>query len=142
MSCKDVEEFQVAVKEIAYTSLNLASEYDRVRCAEWVRKLSGIATDNLEACKVRNDYIQYLKITLRSGLLHGIFMHLPPEGDLKPLAEHLGQEIVKLIPSLSDVGPIAPFMKYQSQDGKAYVSIKKIGGKGVFCYMAVSPDGV
>lgn len=62
---------------------------DRVRCAEWVRKLCGISTNNLEDCKVRNDYIQYLKITLRSGLLHGIFMHLPPEGDLKPLSEHL-----------------------------------------------------
>lgn len=46
------------------------------------------------------------------------------------------------IPYLPKIGPINPILHHKSPDGRAYVSAKQIPGGGVFCYMAVSPDGL
>ncbi|XP_075231816.1 uncharacterized protein LOC142330459 [Lycorma delicatula] len=77
---------------------------------------------------------------VRFGFLHGIFLKAPPEGEIRPLAENLGANITKSIPDLPPVGPISPYLAQQSPDGRAYVSIKRIPERGIFCYMAVTPD--
>ncbi|KAL1130764.1 hypothetical protein AAG570_012005, partial [Ranatra chinensis] len=114
---------------------------DRVRCCEWVRKLSSIRDDSVENCKLKNDYIQYLRIIVKTGFLHGIFLKPPPKGDLRPLPEALGRHMAKSIPELQEFGPLAPYASQTSPDGRAYVSIKRLPGYGVFCYLAVTPDG-
>lgn len=60
-----------------------------MRCCEWVRKLTSISSNDVEAAKLKNDYIQYLRLIVRGGILHSIFLKNPPSGDLKPLAEVL-----------------------------------------------------
>ena len=44
------------------------------------------------------------------------------------------------IPDLPRAGQISPTVIHKSPDGRAYVSIKKVPGNGVLCYMAVAPD--
>lgn len=44
------------------------------------------------------------------------------------------------IPDLPKAGPISPSVIHKSPDGRAYISIKKVPGNGVLCYMAVTPD--
>ncbi|KAF6200706.1 hypothetical protein GE061_005150, partial [Apolygus lucorum] len=114
----------------------------RVRCCEWVRRLSLLPNTDFENAKLRNDYVQLLRIIVRSGVLHGIFLDTPPSGNLKPLSEAVGSNIIKNIPHMSPVGPIAPFICHKSPDGRAYISIKRVPGNGILCYMAASPDGV
>lgn len=48
----------------------------------------------------------------------------------------------QLHPTLPRAGPISPFFLHKSKDGRAYISAKQIPGGGVFCYMAVSPEGM
>ncbi|XP_014262547.1 uncharacterized protein LOC106674393 [Cimex lectularius] len=139
---EDITEFQYAVREICSKVIFLKSHFDRVKVTEWVRKLATIPTTTFEQTKLRNDYIQLLRITVLSGILHGIFVHNPPSGELPPLAEAVGAEVVRHIPKLAEVGPIAPFMCHKSPDGKAIVSIKKLSDEGVMCYLAVAPEGL
>ncbi|XP_073974365.1 uncharacterized protein isoform X1 [Rhodnius prolixus] len=138
----DQNELKNAVRDIACSAMFLESEFDRVRCCEWVRKLTSISSNDVEAAKLKNDYIQYLRLIVRGGILHSIFLKNPPSGDLKPLAEVLGATLANNIPTLPEMGPIAPYLTHKSPDGRAYISIKSIPGNGVFCYMAVGPDGV
>ncbi|KAJ8939649.1 hypothetical protein NQ318_012082, partial [Aromia moschata] len=46
---------------------------DRVRCVEWARKLASLSDDDLEACKLKNEYVQLLRIQVRNKFLHGPF---------------------------------------------------------------------
>ncbi|KAK9500357.1 hypothetical protein O3M35_001637 [Rhynocoris fuscipes] len=138
----DKKEFKNAVRDIACSAIFLESEFDRVRCCEWVRKLTSLSSDDVESAKLKNDYIQYLRLSVRAGILHSIFLQNPPSGDLRPLAEALGTTFANSIPSLPEMGPIAPYLTHKSPDGRAYISIKSIPGNGVLCYMAVGPEGV
>lgn len=71
---------------------------DRVRCVEWCRKLSSLSDDELEACKIKNDYAQLLRIQVRNKFLHGPFLSPPPEtGRLCPLTECLGNLMAKQV---------------------------------------------
>ncbi|RZF37884.1 hypothetical protein LSTR_LSTR009984 [Laodelphax striatellus] len=140
MTAAENKEFMDAIFDIAEDALQLETAADRVRCCEWVRKLVSLPDDNLESAKMRNEYIQYLRIMVRFGFLHGIFLKSPPPGEMRPLAESLGVVISKSVPDLPSVGPIAPFLAQQSPDGRAYLSIKKIPERGIFCYMAVAPE--
>lgn len=46
--------------------------------------------DELESSKIRNDYIQFLKIQVNNGILHPPFSKPPPEREaLSPLEECL-----------------------------------------------------
>lgn len=68
---------------------------DRVRCAEWVRKLISLSEDNLETAKIRNEYAQLLRIQVRNRLIHGPFASPPPDSHigLCSLPEALGAMI-------------------------------------------------
>lgn len=44
------------------------------------------------------------------------------------------------VPSLPPMGPINVYMKHWSPDGRAYVAIKPIPGKGVLTYLSVTPQ--
>ena len=69
-----------------------------MRCSEWVRKLAGMSDDNLESAKVRNEYVQFLRIQVRNNFLHGPFASPPPENDgLCPLAELLANMLTKQV---------------------------------------------
>ncbi|KAK3907940.1 Major DNA-binding protein [Frankliniella fusca] len=132
------EEFQYALHEIAYYAPTLDSPYDRVRLAEWVRRLSLEAKLHDFQCNVVNPYAQLLRIQVRAGRLRSPF-HVPPnQGDVPALAVTLSKEILASVPSLPTPGPTAPFMCRKSKDGHAYVSARQIPGKGVLCYLAVS----
>nr|CAD7421039.1 unnamed protein product [Timema poppensis] len=123
---------------------------NRVRCSEWVRKLSGMRDDDFESARSRNEYLQYLRVMLRAGLLHGMFKNPPPDTPLPPFAEcvvridparePVGNELCSKVPYLPRMGPITPFIMHHSPDSRAYVAAKQIPGGGVFCYMAVTPD--
>nr|CAD7580598.1 unnamed protein product [Timema californicum] len=63
------------------------TDHYRVRCSEWVRKLSGMRDDDFESARSRNEYLQYLRVMLRAGLLHGMFKNPPPDTPLPPFAE-------------------------------------------------------
>ncbi|CAG2068120.1 unnamed protein product, partial [Timema podura] len=112
----------------------------RVRCSEWVRKLSGMRDDDFESARSRNEYLQYLRVMLRAGFLHGMFKKPPPDTPLPPFAECVGNELCSKVPYLPRMGPITPFIMHHSPDSHAYVAAKQIPGGGVFCYMAVTPD--
>ncbi|KAB0793491.1 hypothetical protein PPYR_13111 [Photinus pyralis] len=142
MATRDSNEFKYALRDIAAHAPKLSNPYDRVRCSEWARKLASLPDDNLEACKVKNEYAQFLRIQVRNNFLHGPFMSPPPEtATLSPLAENLGNMMSQQIPYLPRTGPIAPMLHHGSPDGRAFVSTKQIPGGGVLCYMAVSPEG-
>ncbi|XP_022916824.1 uncharacterized protein [Onthophagus taurus] len=142
MATQDNIEFKNAQHDIAMHSHDLANPYDRVRCSEWVRKLTGIPDDNLETAKLRNEYIQFLRIQVRNKFLHGPFTKPPPESDLCSLAEHLGNMLASEVPFLQRTGPIMPMLYHKAPDGRAFVSAQQIPNGGVLCYMAVSPDGL
>ncbi|CAH1377476.1 hypothetical protein MTP99_018866 [Tenebrio molitor] len=141
MGTRDHQEFKNALRDIAQHAHKLDSPFDRVRCAEWVRKLAGLPDDNLEAAKIRNEYAQFLRIQVCNGFLHCPFLNKPPTNNLISLAERLGDLMSKQIPDLPKAGPIAPVIHHRSPDGRAYVAAKQIAG-GVLCYLAVSPDGL
>lgn len=110
---------------------------------EWCRKLSSLSDEDLESAKIKNEYAQLLRIQVRHKFLHGPFLEPPLEmGRLCSLNECLGNLMAKQIPYLPRIGPINPTLHHKSPDGRAYVSAKQIPGGGVFCYMAVSPDGL
>lgn len=106
---RDNNEFKKALRDIAGHASKLANPYgkfyiifpdcikillnkqDRVRCSEWARKLASLPDDNLESSKIRNEYIQFLRIQVRNNFLHGPFLAPPPDSStLSPLAENLG----------------------------------------------------
>ncbi|KAE8741553.1 hypothetical protein FOCC_FOCC012938 [Frankliniella occidentalis] len=134
------EEFQAALHEIAYYAPTLDSPYDRVRLAEWVRRLSLETKLNDLECTLVNPYAQLLRIQVRAGHLRSPF-HVPPnQGNIPPLAVTLSKEVLAAVPTLPTPGPTAPFMCRKSKDGHAYVSARQIPGKGVLCYLAVSTE--
>ncbi|XP_022173438.1 uncharacterized protein LOC111035915 [Myzus persicae] len=138
MSLKYNEEFKYALRDIANNSFKLENQFDRVRCTEWVHKLVMLSDDSLENIKIRNDYAQYLRIMLRAGVLHGIFSNSPPS-TLMPFPEAMGKLVASKVTSLPPMGPINVYMKHWSPDGRAYVAIKPIPGKGVLTYLSVTP---
>lgn len=133
-----------------------------MRCVEWCRKLANLQEEDLEAAKIKNEYAQFLRIQVCHKFLHGPFVNPPPvSGKLCSLSECLGNLMANQvntsphiifknnlflnkfqIPYLPRVGPLAPILHHKSPDGRAYVSAKQVPGGGVFCYMAVSPDGI
>ncbi|XP_019876436.2 uncharacterized protein LOC109604353 [Aethina tumida] len=141
MATSECEQFRCALKDIANHVHFILSPYDRVRCVEWCRKLINIPEDTIEQCKLKNEYVQLLRIQVRNRFLHGPFAKPPCENEnVKPLAEALGQLLAQNIPILPPSGPIQPALHHKSPDGRAYVSVKQLPGGGVFCYMAVTPD--
>ncbi|GLV34798.1 hypothetical protein CBL_09279 [Carabus blaptoides fortunei] len=139
MAVQDNSEFKYALREIALKASNLESPYDRVRCTQWIKKLTQMSDDDLELIRKRNEYAQYLRIQVRNKCLHGIFKASPPESrNLASLSENLGNMMSQKIPSLPRVGPLAPMLQHQASDGTAVVAAKEIDG-GVFCYMSVTP---
>ncbi|KAJ8936568.1 hypothetical protein NQ314_012264 [Rhamnusium bicolor] len=143
MGTKDGAEFKHALRDIAQHAHTLDSAFDRVRCVEWARKLASLSDEDLEACKLKNEYAQLLRIQVRNNFLHGPFVSPPPDTSrLCTLSECLGNLMAKQIPYLPKVGPVSPILFHKSPDGRAYVSAKQIPSGGVFCYMAVSPDGL
>lgn len=69
-----------------------------MRCIQWVKKLSQLPSDDLELGKIRNEYIQLLRIQVQNRFLHGIFKGYPPDSEkLTPLAEVLGNNIAKQV---------------------------------------------
>ncbi|XP_063234496.1 uncharacterized protein LOC134537701 [Bacillus rossius redtenbacheri] len=142
MSSQDNEEFKNAIKDLAFYAPLMENAFDRVRCSEWTRKLASMSGDDFESAKTRNEYMQYLRIMVRSGQLFFIFKNPPPDGQLAPFPECVGNEMAKKIPFLPAMGPVQPLIVHQSPDGCAYISTKQVPGGGMFCYMAVTPDGI
>ncbi|XP_034249212.1 uncharacterized protein LOC117650053 [Thrips palmi] len=136
------EEFQTALKEIAYFSPTLDSPYDRVRLAEWVRRLVLEAKQSDPSCYLVNPYAQLLRIQARAGHLRSPFLSPPNPGTIPPLAVTLGREVMTSVPTLPTPGPTAPFMCRKSKDGHAYIAARQVPGKGVLCYLAVSTQGL
>ncbi|KAJ8910718.1 hypothetical protein NQ315_002083 [Exocentrus adspersus] len=142
MGTRDSVEFKNALRDIAQFTHQLNSPFDRVRCVEWTRKLASLSDDDLETSRIKNEYIQLLRIQVRNNFLHGPFVDPPTDvGKLCTLSECLGNIMAKQIPYLPRVGPVSPILYHKSPDGRAYISAKQVPG-GVFCYMAVSPDGL
>ncbi|VVC34225.1 Hypothetical protein CINCED_3A006631 [Cinara cedri] len=139
MSLKYNEEFKTALRDLVNNSPKLMDQFDRVRCTEWIHKLIMLPDDSLENIKIRNDYAQYLRIMVRAGCLHGIFSESPPK-TIMPFPEAMGKLIASKIPALPPMGPINVYMKHWSPDGRAYVAIKPIPGKGVLTYLSVTPQ--
>lgn len=139
---QDNKEFKLALRDIAAHAPKLNNAYDRVRCSEWVRKLASLPDEDLESAKIRNEYIQFLRIQVRNRFLHGPFTTPPPDTPaLCPFSEYVGNMMATQIPYLPRTGPIQPMIHHKSPDGRAFVSVRQIPGGGVLCYMAVSPDG-
>ncbi|RZC34071.1 uncharacterized protein BDFB_008314 [Asbolus verrucosus] len=138
MGTRDHQEFKNALRDIAQHAHKLNSPFDRVRCAEWVRKLTSLPDDNLEACKIRNEYAQFLRIQVCNNFLHVPFLTNPPNDTqtLVSLPERLGNWMSDEIPDLPKAGPISPVIHHRSPDGRAYVAAKQIPG-GVLCYLAI-----
>lgn len=112
---QDNVEFKIALRELSLHAPKLKNPYgnqrhfaiisftlyrflDRVRCSEWLRKLSSLKDDNLETAKIRNEYIQYLKIQVRNRFLHGPFTKPPPEDPyICPLPELLANNLAEQV---------------------------------------------
>lgn len=111
---QDNREFKLAIRDIATQAPKLPNAFgksklhnvehyviffvDRVRCSEWAKKLASLPDDNLEMAKLRNEYIQLLRIQVRNKFLHGIFAHPPPEdSNLCPLSEQLGNMLAEQV---------------------------------------------
>ncbi|KAJ8977762.1 hypothetical protein NQ317_001126 [Molorchus minor] len=119
MGARDSVEFTNALGDVAQYSHMLESPFDRVRCVEWTRKLASLPDDCLESCKIKNEYLQLLRIQVRNKFLHGPFVTPPPEDQkLCTLSECLGNLMAKQIPYLPRVGPISPILHHKSPDGE------------------------
>uniref|UniRef100_A0A8D8ZEQ4 DUF4485 domain-containing protein n=1 Tax=Cacopsylla melanoneura TaxID=428564 RepID=A0A8D8ZEQ4_9HEMI len=89
MCTQDNQEFRNAMREISFYAIRLKSEFDRVRCVEWVRKLLSMNDVCLNQARIQNNYAQYLNMMVKSGFLHGLYHKPPPPGPLRPLLEAL-----------------------------------------------------
>lgn len=83
---------------------------DRVRIAEWIRRLSGSPDSSCNSdnwSKIKNEYAQFLRIQMKGSPLRLVspFTRPVPQHDLPPLAEMLGyitQESVRKFPKTGD----------------------------------------
>ncbi|XP_044733489.1 uncharacterized protein LOC123296093 [Chrysoperla carnea] len=142
MSKSVKEELTDSFREIAAYALKLKNPYDRVRCLQWLRKLNELPDSGDASMCIKNQYVQFLRIQVKNGHIHGIFKNSPPiqNNQIVPLAKCLGNYIFKKVPYLPKNESIAPILNHKSSDGRAYINCKQIPGGGIFCYLTVSPD--
>ena len=133
-SCGDDAEFQAAMRALAHEAPLLDSPEARVRVAEWARTLHHVPDRAVAA-----ETLQYLRLMVRHGVLHGPFLHPPPPPErVAPLAEALCNELAALA-GLPRAGPMRPLLSHRTPDGSAYLAAQELPGRGLFCYLAVSP---
>lgn len=122
---------------MASYSVGMSAPASRVNLAEWVRRLGERDLDAV----LRHEYVNYLRILVRNGVLHGPFRRPPPPAALlAPLGETLCNDMCDKIPELPRAGAMQPYLMHRTADGAAYLAAKSIPGKGVFCYVAVNPN--
>lgn len=79
---------------------------DRVRVCEWIRKLRGLRSDKYEEAKMKNEYMQFLRVSL-AGEYHVLmkpFSLPPPSVNIIPLAECIANKTADAIPDLPRCG--------------------------------------
>lgn len=78
---------------------------DRVRCLQWLRKLNELPDSGDASMCIKNQYIQFLRIQVKNGHIHGIFKNSPPiqNNQIVPLAKCLGNYIFKKVNFISHI---------------------------------------
>ncbi|XP_055915431.1 uncharacterized protein LOC129948451 [Eupeodes corollae] len=137
------QKFYEYLEEIMYSSVNIDDPYDRVTVMQWIRKLRSLDAKLLTDVMIRNEYANYLRITLDNAkiFLSAPFKEAPPEGNLRPLCEILANFVAAKCPPIPMTGPIEPIMSQMSNDGKVFTKVKQSPDGGILCYIAVTPDG-
>ncbi|KAG5675768.1 hypothetical protein PVAND_005644 [Polypedilum vanderplanki] len=137
------KEFKDAANETMFNAVHLKSPNDRIRVCEWLRKLKELRNDKYEEVKMKNEYMQYLKMSLTGEykILTKPFSSAPPK-QLVPFAECIANKTCDAIPELPRSGPIQPILCHKSEDNRAFITIKRTPDNGVICYMAVAPEPI
>lgn len=114
---------------------------DRIRVCEWLRKLKELKNDKYEDARMKNEYIQYMRMNLAGEykILKKPFS-LPPPENLVPFAECIANLTCNAIPDLPRCGRIQPILCHKSDDNRAWMCVKRTPDNGILCYMAVAPD--
>lgn len=116
---------------------------DRMRVCEWLRKLKELRNDKYEEARMKNEYMQYLKMSLTGEyvVLTKPFSMVPPN-QLVPFAECIANKTCDVIPNLPRCGKLQPILCHKSDDNRAYMCIKRTPDNGILCYMAVAPESM
>lgn len=91
---------------------------------------------------MKHEYLTFLHVMLTGPYLKLAkpFDTMPPE-QLVPLAECLGNRIAdqyqELVPR---VGPLQPMMCQKSEDGRAYLCVRRTPDNGILCYMCCAAE--
>lgn len=115
---------------------------DRLRLCQWLRAISQLRNDQHESLKMKHEYLTFLHVMLAGPYLKLAkpFDTMPPE-QLVPLAECLGNRIAdqyqELVPR---VGPLQPMMCQKSEDGRAYLCVRRTPDNGILCYMCCAAE--
>lgn len=116
---------------------------DRVRVCEWMRKLRDLRSDKYEEAKMKNEFMQFLRVNL-AGDYHVLTkpFSLPPPANLIPFAECICNKTCDSIPDLPRCGKLQPILCHKSDDNRAFMCVKRTPDNGILCYMAVAPDSL
>ncbi|XP_055840829.1 uncharacterized protein LOC129908396 isoform X2 [Episyrphus balteatus] len=76
------QKFYEYLEEIIYSTVNINDSYDRVTVMQWIRKLSSLDDKLLTNVQLRNEYTNFLRITLDNGKIYLCvpFKEPPPDG--------------------------------------------------------------
>lgn len=116
---------------------------DRVRVCEWMRKLRDLRSDKYEEAKMKNEFMQFLRVNL-AGEYHVLMkpFSLPPPANLIPFGECIANKTCDAIPDLPRCGKMQPILCHKSDDNRAFLCVKRTPENGILCYMAVAPDSL
>jgi hypothetical protein len=116
---------------------------DRVQVCEWMRKLKALQNSSFAEAKMKNEYMQYLRMSLTGQycVLTKPFSTPPPE-KLIPFGEYIANKTCDAIPEMPRCGKIQPILCHKSDDNRAFMCIERTPENGILCYMAVAPDSI
>jgi hypothetical protein len=115
-----------------------------MRVCEWMRKLQELRNDKYDEARIKNEYMQYLKMSLAGEyvILTKPFSTTPPKQNLAPLAECIANKTCDAIPDMPRCGSIQPILLHKSDCNRAFMCVRKTPDNGVMCYLAVTPDPI
>lgn len=67
------------------------------------------------------------------------FKQFPPEGRVLPLSVYVGNMIAECS-GQPRAGAMQPVIIHQTDDCKAFLTVKKCPDGGLYCYMSVTPE--
>lgn len=88
----------------AWNQFSIISE--RVRICLWIERLNMLRNDDLEQVRMKNEYIQYMRVCLQNnvGVLPAPFSSPPPQAVLVPLPELLANLTADAHPNIPRTG--------------------------------------